>query len=131
VTRPGEPGPDRSYDVVVVGGGVIGLAAAWRIAARGMSVAVVDPEPGRGASWAAAGMLAPVSEVHRGEEPLLALNLASARMWPSFNTELTAAVGRPIGYLTSGTLVVAADDGDRAWTEELYEFHLELGLGVE
>jgi glycine oxidase len=57
--------------------------------------------------------------------------LASARLWSSFNAELTAAVGRPIGYLTSGTLVVAADDGDRAWTEELYEFQLELGLGVE
>jgi glycine oxidase len=131
VTRPGEPGPDRSYDVVVVGGGVIGLAAAWKIAVRGMAVAVVDPEPGRGASWAAAGMLAPVSEVQRGEEPLLALNLASARLWPSFTRELTEAVGRGIGYLTSGTLVVAADDGDRAWTEELYEFQLELGLDVE
>jgi glycine oxidase len=132
VTRPGEPGPDvTGYDVVVVGGGVIGLAAAWKIAVRGLSVGVVDPEPGRGASWAAAGMLAPVSEVHRGEEPLLALNLASARRWPAFAAELGDAVGRPIGYRSSGTLVVAADDGDRAWTEELYAFQRELGLGVD
>ncbi len=119
------------YDVVVVGGGVIGLAAAWRIAGQGMTVAVVDPEPGRGASWAAAGMLAPVSEVHHGEEPLLALALASARRWPAFATELTAAVGRTIGYRPTGTLVVAADDGDRAWARELFEFQRELGLGVE
>lgn len=151
MTLPGEPGPldtaageaarpvarvsgvpaGRHYDVVVVGGGVIGLASAWKMALRGMAVAVVDPEPGRAASWAAAGMLAPVSEVHHGEEPLLALALASARRWPTFAAELTEAVGRPIGYRTSGTLVVAADDGDRAWTQELYEFQRHLGLGVQ
>jgi glycine oxidase len=76
-------------------------------------------------------MLAPVSEVHHGEESLLALALASARRWPAFEAELTAAVGRGIGYRTSGTLVVAADDGDRAWAQELFEFQRELGLGVE
>jgi glycine oxidase len=122
---------DRRYDVVVVGGGVIGLASAWKIATRGMTVAVVDPEPGHGASWAAAGMLAPVSEVHHGEEALLSLALASARHWPAFAAELTETVGRPIGYRTGGTLVVAADDGDRAWAHDLFEFQLELGLGVQ
>ena len=151
MTDPGEPGPaglpddevsrpvtstpsvsaDHRYDVVVVGGGAIGLACAWQVATRGMTVAVVDPEPGRGASWAAAGMLAPVSEVHHGEEPLLALALASARRWPAFAAELSAAVGRSIGYRTTGTLVVAADDGDRAWAHELFEFQRHLGLGVE
>ncbi|HLM95261.1 MAG TPA: glycine oxidase ThiO [Acidimicrobiales bacterium] len=123
--------PEANLDVVVVGGGVIGLAAAWRIAVRGMAVAVVDPEPGRAASWAAAGMLAPVSEVHHGEEPLLALALASARRWPAFAAELARAAGRPLGYRTAGTLVVAADDGDRAWTQELYEFQRHLGLDVQ
>jgi glycine oxidase len=117
--------------VVVVGGGTIGLAAAWKIAVRGLTVAVVDPEPGSGASWVAAGMLAPVSEVHHGEEPLLALTLASARLWPAFANDLSEAVGRPIGYRASGTLVVAADDGDRAWTEELFAFQRQLGLHVE
>jgi glycine oxidase len=65
-------------DVVVAGGGVIGLSIAWQSAARGLSVLVADPHPGRGASWAAAGMLAPVTEVHYGEERLLQLNLARA-----------------------------------------------------
>ncbi len=129
------PGPqapgDARYDVVVVGGGVIGLASAWKIAATGMTVAVADPEPGHGASWAAAGMLAPVSEVHHGEEALLALALASARRWPAFAAELTETVGRPIGYRTAGTLVVAADEGDRAWAHELFTFQHELGLGVQ
>src|SRR5919197_1073227 len=65
-------------DVVVVGGGAIGLGVAWRAAQAGMAVTVVDEAPGRGASWAAAGMLAPVTEVHYGEQALLALNLEAA-----------------------------------------------------
>ncbi|MHB1718068.1 MAG: FAD-dependent oxidoreductase, partial [Acidimicrobiales bacterium] len=44
-----------SPDVVVVGGGVIGLSIAWRVAETGRRVVVVDPAPGRGATWAAAG----------------------------------------------------------------------------
>jgi glycine oxidase len=131
VTGPSSAPADHRFDVVVVGGGVIGLACAWDLASRGMTVAVVDPDPGRGASWAAAGMLAPVSEVHHGEEPLLALALASARRWPAFAAELGAAVGRSIGYRTTGTLVVAADDGDRAWAHELFEFQRDLGLDVQ
>ena len=46
------------YDVVVVGGGIIGLSIAWRAAEAHLTVALVDPSPGRGSSWAAAGMLA-------------------------------------------------------------------------
>jgi glycine oxidase len=96
-----------------------------------MHVVVVDPDPGRGASWVAGGMLAPVTEVHYTEEALVALTLAAARRWPSFVAELEAATGCDIGYRTSGTLVVDSDDGDRAWSDELYRFQLSLGLDVE
>ena len=75
-------------DLVVVGGGLIGLSIAWRCAQRGGSVRVVDPVPGAGASHAAAGMLAPVTELHYGEEDLLRLNLLSARRYPAFVAEL-------------------------------------------
>ena len=74
----------RPRDLVVVGGGVIGLAVAWRAAAAGHRVTVVDPAPGPGASWAAAGMLAPVGEAHFGEDALTRLNVAAARAWPDF-----------------------------------------------
>ena len=82
----------------MVGGGVIGLTVAWRFAARGETVTVFDPAPGTGASHVAAGMLAPITEVHYGEEPLLALNLESARRYPAFIAALEAATGRPTGY---------------------------------
>ncbi|MER6583768.1 FAD-dependent oxidoreductase [Nonomuraea sp. NPDC001023] len=78
---------------VIVGGGVVGLSIAWRLAREGLPVTVVDPAPGRGASYAAAGMLAPVSEVAYTEEPLLRLGAASLRRWPSFAAELAADAG--------------------------------------
>src|SRR5215218_9002293 len=118
-------------DVVVVGGGVVGLGVAWRAAQAGMAVTVVDPAPGRGASWAAAGMLAPVTEVHYGEQALLRLNLAAAARWPGFAAELEEAAGRPPGYLACGTLTVARDADDLAVIDELYRFQQGLGLEVE
>jgi glycine oxidase len=121
----------RRYDAIVVGGGTIGLSSAWQMAVKGLSVAVVDPDPGRGASWVAAGMLAPVTEVHYTEERLIALTVASARRWPSFAAELEADAGTDVGYRACGTLQVDADEGDRAWSEELYRFQCSLGLEVE
>ena len=118
-------------DLAVVGGGVIGLAVAWRAASAGLRVTVVDPAPGGGASWAAAGMLAPVTEVHYGEQALLRLNLAAAARWPGFAAELEEAAGRPVGYLACGTLSVARDPDDLAAIDDLYRFQQGLGLEVE
>jgi glycine oxidase len=121
---------DAPDEVVVVGAGVIGLSIAWKAAGAGRAVTLVDPEPGRGATWAAAGMLAPVSEAHFGEEALVALNLAGARSWPGFASELQAASGRPVHYTADGTLLVAADPSDRAATDQLLRFQHGLGLAA-
>ncbi|HET9900668.1 MAG TPA: glycine oxidase ThiO [Actinomycetes bacterium] len=118
-------------DLVVVGGGIIGMSIAWRCAGRGMSVRVVDPAPGAGASHAAAGMLAPVTELHYGEEDLLRLNLQSARRYPAFVAELEDAAGTSVGYRTEGTLAVALDLDDRAVLTDLQAFQTSLGLDVE
>ena len=117
-------------DVTVVGGGVIGLAVAWRCAQRGLRVRVLDPSPGAGASHAAAGMLAPVGEAAFGEEALARLLLDSARRWPAFSAELTAATGRDLGYRTEGTLTVASTADDLAEAERLCAYHRGLGLTV-
>jgi len=121
----------RSSDVVIIGGGVIGLSIAWRAARAGLTVTVADDDPAGGASHAAAGMLCPVTEAHYGEESLLALNLASARAWPSFAAELEEASGSGVGYRTEGTLAVAFDDDDLRALDELHRYHVELGLGGE
>ncbi|MER5399671.1 glycine oxidase ThiO [Streptomyces sp. NPDC002599] len=121
----------RSSDVLVVGGGIIGLVTAWRAAQRGLTTALVDPEPGGGAAQVAAGMLAAVTELHFGEETLLGLNLASARRYPDFAAELTEATGQDLGYRRSGTLAVALDADDRAHLRELHALQVRSGLESE
>ena len=90
--------PTASCDVAVIGGGVIGLAVAWRAAQRGHAVCVLERDVlGAGASRVAAGMLAPVTEADAGELALLELGLRSARAWPAFAAELEAAAGADPG----------------------------------
>ncbi|MEU3465348.1 glycine oxidase ThiO [Streptomyces sp. NPDC006733] len=119
------------YDVLVVGGGIIGLVTAWRAAQRGLSTALADPAPGGGAAHVAAGMLAAVTELQYGEQTLLELNLASARRYPSFAAELEDATGLDLGYRPCGTLAVALDADDRADLRELHAFQTSLGLRSE
>jgi glycine oxidase len=117
-----------TVDTVFIGGGVIGLSAAWLAAADGASAALVDPNPGHGATWAAAGMLAPVGEAHFGEEALVRLNVEAARSWPAFAARLEAASGHPLGYRRSGTVLAAMDASDRRTIDDVLHFQLELGL---
>ncbi|MFJ4540804.1 glycine oxidase ThiO [Streptomyces tibetensis] len=117
-----------SSDVLVIGGGIIGLVTAWRAAQRGFATAVVDPQPGGGAAQVAAGMLAAVTELHYGEQTLLGLNLASARRYPDFAAELTEVTGRDLGYRRCGTLAVALDADDRAHLRELHALQQQSGL---
>jgi glycine oxidase len=118
-------------DVVVAGGGLIGLSIAWRSAQRGLSVTVVDDAPGGGASFAAAGMLAPVTEVAYGEESLLALCRASLQRYPTFAAEVEQAGGVPVGLRTAGTLVVGFDADDQRALDALAAYQRELGLDVQ
>ncbi|MEU7300885.1 glycine oxidase ThiO [Streptomyces sp. NPDC007206] len=121
----------RTSDVLVIGGGIIGLVTAWRAAQRGLATAVVDPEPGGGAARVAAGMLAAVTELHYGEETLLALNLESARRYPRFAAELTELTGHDLGYRRCGTLAVALDADDRAHLRELHALQQRSGLDAQ
>lgn len=117
--------------VAIVGGGVIGLSVAWRCAQRGLAVTVYDDRAGDAAAQVAAGMLAPVTELHYGQEPLLALNLESARRWPAFAAALGEASGLDPGYLACGTLAVARDTDDLRALDALHAYQSELGLPAE
>jgi glycine oxidase len=121
--------PQRSeYDALVIGAGLVGLACAWRAAQRGLSVLVIDRGgPAAGASSAAAGMLAPVTEADFGAEALLQLNLAGAERWPAFAGEL----GAELHYVRRGALVVAADRDDAEELRRLHVFQRGLGLDAD
>ena len=107
---------------------MIGLSIAWKAAAAGLDVTVADPLPGRGAGWAAAGMLAPAGEAHFGEDTLTALNVAAARAWPDFAAALEGASGGPVHYVDRGTLLVAVDSSDRTATDDLLAYQQSIGL---
>ena len=127
---------DITADVAVIGGGVIGHGIAFEASRAGRSVVLIDDAPGSGASWAAAGMLAPVSELHYQEEQLLELMLESSRLWPGFAAGLDAGADGTepragTGYLTTPTLAVGADAADRRALADLREVQQACGLTVE
>jgi glycine oxidase len=116
-------------DVIVVGAGAIGMAVALRCAQRGLSVAVVDPRPERGAWRTAAGLLAPITELHYAETSLLRLNIESSARYPAFTAELTELSGLPTGFRECGTVSVAWDGADLAGLREIQAFG--HGFGAE
>lgn len=119
-------------DAVIVGGGVIGLACAWRAARAGARVRVIDREtPGAGASGVAAGMLAPVGEATWGEEELLRLALASAEGWATFATDVEADSGGEVAYRRSGALHVALDRDEAEALDRRHDLMRSLGLEAE
>ncbi len=115
--------------VAIIGAGVIGLSIGWRLAAAGVPVAIFERgAAGRGASWAAAGMLAAGSEVEPGETALLDLLLASQAMWPGFAADLGAASGIDVQLRTEGTLSVALSQDDLGRLRQTYALQRRLGV---
>lgn len=100
----------RTWDVIIVGGGVIGLSLAWRLRAHQLSVLVVEKrEPAREASYAAGGMIAHC-DPHNPPE-LRALAAASASMYPEFVRELEDESGESADLRDLGTIAYL-EDGD-------------------
>jgi len=117
---------------IIVGGGTIGLACAWRAARRGLRVRVLERDaPGAGATGVAAGMLAPVGEAKWGEEALVRIALASARDWSGFAAELERDSGLESGYEPRGALHVALDRDESEALRRRFELMASLDLGVE
>ena len=121
-----------SFDVAVVGAGVIGLAVAWRAAQRGLKVIVLErgAEPARETSSVAAGMLAPISEALATEVALMRLGLASVSAYPEFVEELHDATGMDTGYLRCGTLLAARDGDEAEALERELALRERFGLAV-
>ena len=118
--------------IAVVGGGIIGLSIGWRLARRGCDVAVYDKgEAGREASWAAAGMLAPHSEVGFEEESFLHLGIEGLRRFPNFLRDLADDSGKTIKLDDRGTMIVGFHRDDTERIRRLFDFRLTLGLPVQ
>jgi glycine oxidase len=101
----------QTWDVIVVGGGIIGLTLSIALRKRGLRVLVVERgEPGREASHAAAGMLAdcPLET----PAPLQELATASARMYPEFVHELQDESGMKVDLRDNGTLLFSQEHAE-------------------
>lgn len=108
----------KGSDVVVVGGGAIGLAVARALAGEGASVTVLDRgRPGEQATRAAGGMLSPLAEAH-GPGPFLALGVDSLALWPGFAGALEEQTGVALDLRTDGKLLLALDEGAAARLRE-------------
>lgn len=117
--------------VAIIGAGVCGLGIGWRLAQAGCRVDIYDKgEVGRGASHAAAGMLAAGVETEPGELALLALNRRSQQAWPAFAHDLEAAAGTDIGYRDDGTLVIALTRDDERQLRFIHDYHVKAGIDV-
>lgn len=118
--------------VAIVGAGVCGLGIGWKLAQAGCAVSIYDRgTAGRGASWAAAGMLAPQIEAEPGEQALLALMMESQTLWPAFHARVEQASGLAVPYRSEGTLLVALDRDDAEAGKRAQEFQRGLGLSTQ
>ena len=130
--KPKESRLSTSNRVAIIGAGVCGLGIGWKLAEAGCGVTVFDRgKAGRGASWAAAGMLAAGVECEPGEEALLALTRSSQDRWPDFAAALLAASGIDVGYRDEGTIVAALNQDDLAQLRFSFEFQRGLGIDLE
>ncbi|MFQ5468114.1 MAG: glycine oxidase ThiO [Kiloniellaceae bacterium] len=118
--------------VAIVGGGVCGLGIGWRLAQAGCAVDIFERDKAaRGATWAAAGMLAAGAEAEPSEQALLPLTRLAQRCWPDFAREVEAASGISVDYREEGTLVVALTRDDVEQLRFSYEFQRGLGIELE
>jgi glycine oxidase len=121
-----------SADVVIVGGGVIGLAIARSLALRGISdVCLIERATlGTEASFAAAGMLLPQVEAD-AEDDFFRLACRSRDLYPSFAESLREETGVDVELDTTGTLYLALNEHDHEETEKRYRWQTRAGLAVE
>lgn len=104
----------ENYDVVVVGGGVVGAACARELARSGHRVAVLDPAGARGQAWrASAGMLAPQIEARQGDL-LFELGLAGRELYCGLADTLREATGVDVGLWRGGSAAVALHESEAA-----------------
>lgn len=119
---------ERTPEVVIIGGGIIGCALAWELAKTGVASRVIERrEIAREASWASAGIISPPGPRH-GSRAELALQ--SFLRYPSLIAEVESITGQSVGYVRSGEVELATDETVSALRDTL-GWQLSHGLSVE
>ena len=122
----------ETTDILIVGGGVIGLAIARELKRSGASgITVLEKGSlGQESSWAAAGMLGPQAEATEADA-FFHMCSESRDLYPRLATDLMEETGVDIELDTSGTLYLSFDDAESAELEQRHKWQLKAGLEVE
>jgi glycine oxidase len=121
----------KNGTALVVGGGIIGTTSAFRLAREGWRVTLFDASPGSGATWAAAGMLAPGAEAAPGERRNYELQRHAVSAWRDVARELREVTGETLDVVETGTLLVGYDASDRRLVEQFEYVAQEFGVSYE
>ena len=122
----------NTKNIVIIGGGIIGLSIGWQLVKRNFSVTIFDKDSaGQSASWTAAGMLSPLAEVNMQEKDLLQLGLTSAELYPGWVDELETDSQMSVEFQTEGTLIVALDRDDDQELRHHFDLQKLFNLPVE
>ena len=124
--------PNKTADVVIVGGGIIGLTIARALRQRGVrDVTLIERgQLGAEASWAAGGILGPQIEAHRAND-LFQLACASRDLYPAFANALRAETGVDVELDTTGALYLGFTEEDENELRRRLEWQTQAGLSVE
>lgn len=121
----------KTYDVIIVGAGIIGGSIAFELAQRKLRVLVVDRQsPGQEASWAAAGMLSPAPDASDAI-PLVPLARASLSIYHEVVAAVESASGMSAGFRPYGAIETFFDADAENKLSAIITQHRKLGLDTE
>lgn len=107
-------------EIVIIGGGNIGLAIAYELSRHNLNVLVLEKNKiGKGAAWASGGMLRPLTECTENKK-LLSLALESHALYPRYVQDLEQESGISVEYQTKGSLILAPSSASWKALRELY-----------
>lgn len=120
----------KRYDTIIVGGGIIGASLAFELARMRQSVLVLDrQEPGREASWAAAGTISPAPD--RESSGITAFGCESFRLYPAFVSAIESAAKESAGFHPNGAIELFFDSDAEASRDQRCSQIREAGLNAE